>query len=228
MQWTEPVGKVLVIESRRGAGSATDRPYVMPPKTRLTPSTLSDAQDAARKIFHEAASAWPAVRRFHARKSKHFAVIERLEPSGFADLAAWLFLLENKGSLDHCIGFGADARRQLLLFSYGRLSESSDEGLVRLMDALRSKDFLLYDGAERCAILKSLVARATHAPLSPRLMSDVEALVVVDEPTVYSRVARVVERETRLHDELKSHLKELRRVQKQSTSGRRGGRTARA
>jgi hypothetical protein len=196
----------------------------MPTKKRFTHSTLSDAQDAAREIFHEASNSWPAVRRFHAGKSKHFAVIERVEPSSFADLAAWLFLLEKKGNLDHCIGFGADARRQLLLYSYGRLSESSDRALVRLMDALRSKDFLLYDSAERCAILKSLVARASHTPLSPRLMSDVEALVGVDEPfAVYSRVARVIERETRLHDELKSHLKELRRVQKQSTSGRRGG-----
>lgn len=51
-------------------------------------------------------------------------------------------------------------------------------------------------------------------------MADVEALVEVDEPfAVYSRVARVIERETRLHDELKSHLKELRKVQKQSRRG---------
>ena len=191
----------------------------MPTKKRYTPSTLSDAEDAAREIFHEAANSWPAVRRFHARKSKHFAIIERLEPSSFADLAAWLFLLENKGNLDHCIAFGADARRQLLLYSYGRLSESSDEALVRLMDALRSKDFRLYDSAEQCAIVRSLVARASHTPLSPRLMSDVEALVGVDEPfAVYSRVARVIERETRLHAELKSRLKELRIVQKQSAS----------
>jgi len=196
----------------------------MPTKKRVTPSTLSDAQDAARKIFREAANPGRTVRSFHARKSKRFAVIEHLEPSSFADLAAWLFLLENKGNLDHCIAFGANARRQLLLYSYGRLSESSDEALIRLMDALRSKDFLLYDSAERCAILRSLVARASHGPLSPRLMSEVEALEEADERfVVYSRVAKVIERETRLHDELKSHLTELRRMQRQSRSTQRGG-----
>ena len=31
MQWAEPAGKLLVFESRRGAGSATDRPHVIPP-----------------------------------------------------------------------------------------------------------------------------------------------------------------------------------------------------
>lgn len=30
MQWTEPAGKLVVFLSRRGAGSATDRPSVMP------------------------------------------------------------------------------------------------------------------------------------------------------------------------------------------------------
>ena len=30
MQWTEPAGKLRVVESRRGAGSATDRHHVMP------------------------------------------------------------------------------------------------------------------------------------------------------------------------------------------------------
>jgi hypothetical protein len=31
MQWTEPAGKLVFIRSRRGAGSATDRPYVSSP-----------------------------------------------------------------------------------------------------------------------------------------------------------------------------------------------------
>ena len=85
---------VSVGRARLGTGPAGDRHYVMPTAKRTTTSTLTDAQDAARKIFHEAANAWPAVRRFYATKRKHFAVIERLDPTCFADFLAWLFLLD--------------------------------------------------------------------------------------------------------------------------------------
>jgi hypothetical protein len=46
MQWTEPAGKVLWFESRRGAGSAGDRNYVIP-QMRLRQSTIISANASA-------------------------------------------------------------------------------------------------------------------------------------------------------------------------------------
>jgi hypothetical protein len=49
MQWTEPAGRLLWFVSRRGGGSATDRPYVIRPGTM----TIDDFIAMTRRIIAE-------------------------------------------------------------------------------------------------------------------------------------------------------------------------------
>lgn len=182
----------------------------MPTGKNIANRTLADAQDAARKIFREAANAWPAARRFHAGKSRHFAVIERLDPRYYADLAAWLFLLDPKACPDRWTAFGPNAWHQLLSYSYRRLSHSSDESLARLMDAFRTRDFRGPSSSDLIAILRSLIERNGDHPLSGHVMADVEALIDPNSPwPIYSRVARIRRREGQRRREMKRLYREL-------------------
>jgi hypothetical protein len=63
MQWTEPAGSLLQFESRRGAGSATDRHYVMRPRV---PSTRVLVLGVI--LLGTAVAAWPAS------YAQHFAL----------------------------------------------------------------------------------------------------------------------------------------------------------
>lgn len=182
----------------------------MPTGKRATTSTLADAQDASRKIFHEAANAWPAVRRFYATKSKHFAVIERLDPTCFADFLAWLFLLDPKACPDRWIAFGSNASDQLCSYCYPRLSRSSDDSLARLMDAFRTREFRGHSSSNMVALLQSLIERNGGRQLSKRVLRDVEAFIDPAGPwPIYSRVVKVRQRESKNRREMKRLYREL-------------------
>jgi hypothetical protein len=71
MQWTEPAGKLLVSESRPGAGSATDRPHVMPP-SKLDYETPPDPAEKRK--------------RFVRRMAKWFVALYFVEVAAFASL----------------------------------------------------------------------------------------------------------------------------------------------
>ena len=182
----------------------------MPTQKRTTTSTFDDAQDAARKIFHEAANAWPAVRRFDATKSKHFHVIERLDPASFADLLAWLFLLDQKVCPDRWIAFGPNASDQLLSYCYPRLSQSSDDSLARLMDGFRAREFSGHSSSDIVALLQAFIKRSDDHPLSDRVLADVEAFIGPNGPwPIYSRVAKIRQRESQNRREMKRLYREL-------------------
>jgi hypothetical protein len=180
----------------------------MPKPKPAKTSTLADAQDAARKIFHEAANPSPAVRRFYATKSKHFAVIQRLDPTCFADFLTWLFLLDGKACPDRWIAFGSNASDQLHAYCYPRLSESTDDSLARLMDAFRTREFRGHSSSDLLALLRSLIKRNSRHALSKHVLEDVVAFIDLHGPP-YSRGAGVRQREVKNHREMKSLSREL-------------------